>query len=74
MPDRGEERLLAAILRPLVFPLVDVDVVGPLRVDWPTYTAALKAATGKEFKELLPFEGKIPAEQNYLRRLLQLAV
>lgn len=44
------------------------------RVDWPTYTAALKAASGKEFKDLLPFEGKTPAEQNYLRRLLQLAV
>ena len=51
---------------------VPTGIVG--RVDWPTYTAALKAATGKEFKELLPFEGKIPAEQNYLRRLLQLAV
>ena len=51
---------------------VPTGIVG--RIDWPTYTAALKAATGKEFKELLPFEGKTPAEQDYLRRLLQLAV
>ncbi len=47
-------------------------VVG--RVDWPSYTAALKAATGKEFKDLSPFKGKTPAEQDYLRRLLQIAV
>lgn len=44
------------------------------RVHWPAYTAALKSATGKEFKELLPFGGKTPDEQDYLRLLLQLAV
>lgn len=51
---------------------VPTGIIG--RVDWPTYTAALKASTGKEFKEMLPFEGKTPSEQDYLRRLLQLAV
>ena len=44
------------------------------RADWPTYASALKTAAGKEFKDLLPLEGKTIAEQDYLRRLLQLAV
>ncbi len=44
------------------------------RLDWTTFAAALKSATGKNFDELPPLEGKTPAEQTYLRRLLQFAV
>lgn len=44
------------------------------RLDWPTFAAALKAATGKEFKDLSPLSGKTPPEQNYLRHLLRTAV
>ena len=44
------------------------------RVDWSTFAAAFKAASSKEFNELPSFEGKSPAEQAYLRQLLQLAV
>lgn len=44
------------------------------RVDWPTFSAAFKSVAGKEFKELPSLEGKSPAEQAYLRQLLQLAV
>ena len=44
------------------------------RVDWTTFVAALKTATGKEFTELPAMTGQSPAEQSYLRQLLQLAV
>lgn len=44
------------------------------RVDFQTFTSALKLATGKEFTEMLPLEGKTTSEQAYLRSLLQLAV
>src|SRR6266496_1494160 len=44
------------------------------RVDWPTFAAAFKTATGQEFTDLPSLEGKSPAEQAYLRQLLQLAV
>ena len=44
------------------------------RIDWATFVAALKAATGKEFNELPALPGQSPAEQSYLRELLQLAV
>lgn len=44
------------------------------RVDWPTFTAALKTATGKDFAEMPHLEGKTPKEQAYVRHLLQLAV
>ena len=44
------------------------------RVEWSTFAAALKTATGREFADLPALEGKSPAEQTYLRQLLQLAV
>lgn len=44
------------------------------RVDWSTFAAAFKTATGQEFASLPSLEGKSPAEQAYLRQLLQLAV
>jgi hypothetical protein len=44
------------------------------RVDWPTFAAALKTATGREFADLPCLEGKSSVEQAYLRQLLQLAV
>jgi hypothetical protein len=44
------------------------------RVDWTMFIAALKAATGKEVNELPTLQGQSPAEQTYLRQLLQLAV
>lgn len=44
------------------------------RVDWTTFVAALKTATGKEVTELPTLQGQSPAEQSYLRQLLQLAV
>jgi hypothetical protein len=44
------------------------------RIDWPTFSAALKKATGKEFDEMSLLEGKTAKEQAYVRQLLQLAV
>jgi len=44
------------------------------RLDWSTFAAAFKAATGTEFSDLLSLAGKSLAEQTYLRELLQLAV
>ena len=44
------------------------------RVDWSIFTAALKAATGKEFKDIPSLTGKTNAEQNYIRSLLKLSL
>ena len=44
------------------------------RVDWATFVAALRTATGKEPNDLPILQGQSPAEQTYLRQLLQLAV
>lgn len=44
------------------------------RVDWAIYEAGLLTATGKQFDELPTLAGRTPAEQAYLRRLLQFAV
>lgn len=44
------------------------------RVDWPTFVTTLKTVTGKEVNELPTLHGQSPAEQTYLRQLLQLAV
>src|SRR5581483_11790918 len=44
------------------------------RVDWATFTAALKTVTGNDFNDIPSLQGKSPAEQTYLRQLLQFAV
>jgi hypothetical protein len=44
------------------------------RVEWTTFVAALKTATCKEAGDLPILKGQSPAEQTYLRQLLQLAV
>lgn len=44
------------------------------RVDWATFTTAFTTATSQEFSALPALAGKSPAEQAYLRELLQLAV
>jgi hypothetical protein len=44
------------------------------RVAWPTFAAAVKTATGREFEKIDPIKGETRAEQDHLRRLFQLAV
>ncbi len=44
------------------------------RVDWSTFSAAFRAVNDQEFKDLPSLAGSSPAEQTYLRELLQLAV
>ena len=44
------------------------------RLDWSTYTDALKSVAGIEFDHMLTLRGDNPLEQAYLRELLQLAV
>jgi hypothetical protein len=44
------------------------------RVAWPTFSAAVKTGTGKEFQEFKPITGDNRAEQDHLRRLFQLSV
>ena len=44
------------------------------RVEWTTFIAALKIATGKEVSEFPTLRGQSPAEQTYLRQLLRLSV
>jgi hypothetical protein len=44
------------------------------RLDWSTYTDALKSVAGIEFNHMPALRGDNPLEQAYLRELLQLAV
>ena len=44
------------------------------RLDWSAFAAAVQSATGKDFRDLPPLDGKSPAQQTYLRHLLRCAV
>ena len=45
-----------------------------LRLEWPTFEAALKSACGIEFSAFPVFDGRTPAERSYIRDLLEQAV
>jgi len=45
-----------------------------LRLEWPTFEAALKTACGIEFSTFPVFGGRTPEERTYIRDLLQYAV
>ncbi len=60
--------------------LTDIGVTEPeskaamVRLDWPVFEAALKTACGIAFEAFPVLSGETPAEQAYIRELLQLAV
>ena len=60
--------------------LADLGVTAPeskaamVRLEWPVFEAALKTACGIAFNALPVLEGSSAEEQDYVRKLLQLAV